>query len=88
MNVPVTADEIIQASKNLKDSVPGLDGMKKCDFNKIAPEDSGCSVGVPQICSKRKCYMYSTKKKKEHSIPAISVRSQLDQSLADYSTAC
>ena len=39
MDVPVTADETIQALKNLKDSVPGLDGMKKCDLNKIAPED-------------------------------------------------
>ena len=38
-DVPVTADEIIQAVKNLKDSAPGLDEMKKCDLNKIAPED-------------------------------------------------
>ena len=39
MDVPVTADEIIQALRNLKDSAPGLDGMKKYDLNKIPPED-------------------------------------------------
>ena len=39
MDVPVTADEIIQALKNFKDSAPGFDGMKKYDLNKIAPED-------------------------------------------------
>ena len=34
MDVPVTADEIIQALRNLKDSAPGLDGMRKVDLNK------------------------------------------------------
>ena len=39
MDIPVTVDEIIQASKSLKNSAPGLDGMKEVDLNKIAPED-------------------------------------------------
>ena len=97
-DVPVTADEIIQASKNLKDSAPGLDGMKKCDLNKIAPEDMtihamvwliglmiSCSVDVLQMYSKRNCCLYSKKKKERNpdGFKPITVGS-----LADYSTAC
>ena len=93
MDVPVTADEIIQALKNLKDSAPGLDGMKKYDLNKIAPEDMATHMtlwlfsGCPQMRSKKELLLVF-QKNKEHSIPAISGQSQLDQSLADYSTAC
>ena len=60
-------DEIIQALENLKDSAPGLDGMKKCYLNKIAPEDmathSGCSAGVPQMCSKKELLLVLQKTK-------------------------
>ena len=39
MDVPVTEDKIIQASKILKDSAFGLDDLKNVDLSKIAPKD-------------------------------------------------
>ena len=69
--------------------------MKTCDLNKIAPEDRRHghpydAVAVPQMCSKKELLFVFKKKKKnkEHSIAAISGRSQLNQSFAGYSTAC
>ena len=46
------------------------------------------SVHSSRCAQKRNCCMYSKNKNKECSIPAISGRSLLDQSLADYSTSC
>ena len=64
-----TADVIIQALRNLKDFDPGLDGMKKCDLNKISPEDMATHVtlwlfmGVHRCAKKRNCYLYLYSKK-------------------------
>ena len=65
MDVPVTADEVIQTLKKiLKDSAPGLEGMKKCDLNKIDSRRHGhpCDTGIVTCIPKNK----------ERSIPAIS----------------
>ena len=63
MDVPITADEIIQTSKNLKEPAPGLDGMKKRDMNKNSSRRHGhpCDTLAvqwvsPRCAQKRNCY--------------------------------